>query len=262
MDILDATMEENTEMQKELMRIARKSKLKRKLVSIAVLIVVVLLAIAVAWLTGRSQAKKKTEQEIADLKVIIREKEAEIQELNENPIVVSPIAPEISLDILHSKISEIAELATMEYLFTDSAKFTDSKQIEKWKVNIPFTQKSFIMKWDGVIKAGVNLDQVSIIVSKEEKKIIVTIPKAEILSYEIDNDSVQVLDEKNNIFNPISVEDKVKFDSKTENAMKERAIENGLLEKAQINAENILARLILSDPEVAAYYAIEFTVNN
>lgn len=260
MEILEATTEEEKELQKEIFRMARKSKLKKKLISIAILIAVVLLAIAAAWISGRVAAKKNSEAEITALKAMIEEKDNQIQELNENPIVVNPISPKIELDILHSKMSEIAELATMEYLFTDSAKFTDSKEIEKWKINIPFTQKSFILKWDGVIKAGVNLDLVTISVNEDEKKIVVSVPQAEILSYEIDNNSIEVLDEKNNIFNPITVEDKIKFDSKTEDAMTERAIENGLLEKAQTNAENILSRILLSDPAIVAYYTIEFMV--
>ena len=42
--------------------------------------------------------------------------------------------------------------------------------------------------------------------------------------------------------------------------MKKRAIENGLLEKAQKNAEDILLRLIQSDPAVGRNYSIEFVV--
>ena len=43
--------------------------------------------------------------------------------------------------------------------------------------------------------------------------------------------------------------------------MKKRAIENGLLEKAQKNAEDIIARLIQSDPAVDDNYTIEFIIN-
>ena len=111
-----------------------------------------------------------------------------------------------------------------------------------------------------MIKAGVKLDLVTIEVKEDENKIIVSVPAAEILSYEIDSDSVEVLDEKNNIFNNITVDDKVKFDAATEDAMKQRAIENGLLEKAQKNAENILLRLLQADPAIGSNYTIEFVV--
>ena len=187
---------------------------------------------------------------------MIEEQDEKIQELIETPIVVSPVNPEIKLDIIYSEIKSISELATMEYLFTDAAEFTDSKQIKSW--NIPFTEKSFILKWDGVIKAGVKLDLVTIDVNQDEKKITVSVPTAEILSYQIDTDSVEVLDEKDNIFNKISVDDKIKFDAATEEAMKQRAIENGLLEKAQANAEEILLRLLQANPAIGTEYTIEF----
>lgn len=249
---------EEESLKKELVHMARKNKLKRKIISGAIVAVLVLLTVACAWLYGRNQGKDASEAEIARLTDELAKKDEEIQKLNEMPIVVSPAAPEIKLDIVYSEIQNIAELATIEYLFTDAAEFSDSKQIKNW--NIPFTEKSFIIRWDGVIKAGVKLDQVTIEVNETAGKITVSMPKAEILSYEIDHDSIEVLDEKNNIFNPMTVEDKVKFDSKTEEAMKERAIENGLLEKAQENAKEILERLVIYDSSIKEFYTVEFVI--
>lgn len=256
MEIIDTNEEENAGLQKELVRIAKKSKAKRKLITIAVVLVLVLLTVGAAWLSGRRQAKENAEAEIAELKAMIEEQDEKIQELIETPIVVSPVNPEIKLDIIYSEIKSISELATMEYLFTDAAEFSDSRQIKTW--NIPFTEKSFILKWDGVIKAGVKLDLVTIEVNQDEKKITVSVPTAEILSYQIDTESVEILDEKDNIFNKISVDDKIKFDAATEEAMKQRAIENGLLEKAQANAEDILLRLLQANPAIGTEYTIEF----
>ncbi len=190
----------------------------------------------------------------------LAQKDEEIQELIENPIVVNPVAPEINLGIIYSEISDIGELATVEYLFTDAAKYSDSKQIKNW--NIPFTEKTFTLKWDGVIKAGVVLDSVVISVNEEEKLIEVSIPSAQILSYEIDQDSIEIIDEKDNILNNISIEDKIKFDSSTEDAMKNRAIENGILDKAQKNAEDILKRLLTANTAITDEYTITFVVQD
>lgn len=257
METID-TVEENEVLRKELVHMAKRSKFKKKLITIAVVLVLILVALAIVWFAGRNQAKEKAEAEIAELKATLAEQEEQIQELIDTPIVVSQVNPEIQLDIIYSEINEIGELATMEYLFTDAAEFTDSKQIKNW--NIPFTEKSFILKWDGVIKAGVKLDLVSIEVNEDEKKIVVSVPAAEILSYQIDSESVEVLDEQDNIFNNITVDDKIKFDAATEEAMKERAIENGLLEKAQENAEDILLRLLQANPAIGNIYTIEFVV--
>ena len=257
MEIIDI-MEENEDLQRELVRMAKKSKLKRKIITFAIVVVLALLTVGVAWVVGRTQAKENAEAEIAELKIMLEEQEKHIQELIDTPIVVSKVNPEIQLDIIYSDINSIRELATVEYLFTDAAKFSDSKQIKNW--NVPLTTKSFILKWTGVIKAGVKLDLVAIEVNEDEKKIVVSVPVAEILSYQIDNNSVEVLDEQNNIFNKITVDDKIKFDSSTEGAMKDRAIENGLLEKAQKNAADILLRLLQTNPAIGDIYTIEFVI--
>lgn len=249
---------EQEDLQRELIHMAKRSKARRRLILSGVFVVLAVIALGATWLWGRSLAEKNAQDKIAELEAVIREQEDRIKEITDDPIVVTPIAPTINLKVLRSEIKDIGELATTEYLFTDAARFSDSKQFKNW--NIPLTEKSFILKWSGVIKAGIDVTQVTIEVDESAKKVIVTVPPATILSFTIDNDSVEVVDENNNIFNPISVNDKVNFDSKTEEAMKERAIENGLLEKAQTNAETILKYLIQSDSAISNSYTVEFVV--
>jgi len=66
------------------------------------------------------------------------------------------------------------------------------------------------------------------------------VPKARILSHQIDKDSIETLDQKDGLFNPVKVEDVRTFDSISQDAMEERAIENGILDKAFENAKNII----------------------
>lgn len=262
MELIDAREEEKQELQQELVRFAKKHKLRRKLISAVIIIAVFFSCIAAAWLIGNIKGKERIEAanlaEIEKLNTTIQEKDAKINELINTPIVVNPIAPEIVLDIVSSELRDIGELATVEYIFTDAARFTDSKQIAKWNWNIPGTEKAFTAKWDGKIKAGIHINQVKVDVDENNFKIIITLPAAEILSYEVDSTSIQILDEKNNLFNPISTDDKVQLDIKTEEAMKERAIENGLLEMAQKNAESIIASLLCVNPDITSDYTIEF----
>ena len=72
-------------------------------------------------------------------------------------------------------------------------------------------------------------------------------PNAEILSHEIDNNSIETLDEKDGLFNPVKVEDVRQFDTVSKDAMEDRAIENGILDKALKNAEDIIEKLVNSD---------------
>ena len=233
---LEEHVMEKEELKTEIERMARKQLKKRKLIKFCAIVLTVTIIALGALLVGRSQIKKKTDKE--------------------EPTVVNPVAPEISLDVINSEIQNIAELATVEYLFTDAARFSDSKEIKGW--SIPLTEKSFLMKWDGVIKAGINVNDIGIDIDSEKMIITLTMPDATILSYDVDESSVEVLDEKNNIFNNITVEDKVGFDEATENAMKERAIENGLLDQALSQAKITIEGLLTANPVIAENYEIVF----
>lgn len=221
----------------------------RKLILAVIAVTLILGILVAAWVFGNIRAKEKAALELDALR-------AEIQELRDNPIVVNPVAPEISLGILENQISEISELATAEYLFTDAARFSDSKALGDWK--IPFTEKSFLMKWDGSIKAGIDISLLQMDIDTETCTISILLPEAEILSYEVFTDSIEVLDEKNNIFNSISVDDKVKFDSETESEMRSRAVSSGLLDRAGENAKIIILNLLYELPEVKQFYTVEF----
>ena len=245
------TAVENTEIQEALVEV-RKRKRKKKIIVISIIAVILLAILGSIWLYGYKCAKNAASIQIEELT-------KRINELENTPVVVNPVTPEIVQSVLSNKISDIAELSSAEYTFTNAARFTDTKHITiifDW-----MTKKSFVQKWDGVIKAGVKLDKMSI--SVEEKKIKITLPCAEILSYEVDYDSVEILDEKNNVFNPISVTDKAAFDKETAEEMKTRAIENGLLKKAQKNVEQVITNLLTTSLDIGQEYSIEYIyINN
>ena len=214
-------------------------KMKRNLIIVGVIICVLMIAVGTIFIKGYVSATKKYKEKIA-----------------EKPIVLDAITPEIVMDVMSSEIKGIGELATVNYLFTNAARFTDSKQIKNW--NIPFTEKSFIVKWDGEIRAGVMVDEVEIVVDADEMKVTVYIPAAQIFSYSVTN--AEVLDENNNIWNQITVDDKLKFDAETEAEMRERAIQSGLLEEAQESAEEIIVKLFTANKMISEQYSIECQV--
>ena len=252
----DLEVLERAETEEKVERYLRKKKLKR-ILAISALVLALVIIIA-AFIGGRNSVAKSSEEQVAELEKIIEELELKIAEMEDTPIVIDPITPEIVLSDIYTEIREIGELASSEYLFTNAARFTDSKQIKSW--NIPFTEKSFVMKWDGAIKAGIDLTAVTVEVKEDQSKIIVTMPKAEILSYEVFSDTAEVLDEKDNLFNSISIDDKVGFDQETEQEMKDRAVANGLLDKAQENAETLIYNLLFANPAIGDLYTIEFVI--
>lgn len=206
--------------------------------------------VATIFFKGYSSAKEKYEDTITQL-------EAEVDRLSDPIAVYEEASREIDINVVNVEIQEIGELATLEYLYTDAGKFEDPKQL--FGKDVPFTTKSFIAKWDGIIKAGVDISQVTAEVDSNSKEVVVHIPKAEILSHEIDSESVETLDQKNGLFNPVSVEDVREFDAESKEKMENRAIENGILDKAFENAESIIEKLI--DPMIQEFeYTVRFEV--
>ena len=141
--------------------------------------------------------------------------------------------------ILQNQLSEIRELATVTYGYTNMAQYESSKGF--YGVKIPFTTKSFILTYDGTVKAGVDLDGAEVSVSGTT--VTITLPEAEILSHEIDEDSMEVFDEKTSIFNPFTVEDFTSFQSDQKAAMEEKALSRGLLAEARAKAVSSVEQL-------------------
>ena len=148
---------------------------------------------------------------------------------------------ELDAVVLENQLTGISELASVTYSYTNMAQFKNSSEFYGMKV--PFTTKSFILTYDGVIKAGVDLSAAEVRVSGTA--VTVKLPEAAILSHEIDEDSVEVFDEKTSIFTPFPVEDMAAFQADQKQAMEAKALDKGLLteaaEKAKISVEALLS---------------------
>lgn len=147
---------------------------------------------------------------------------------------------DITADLISQRLTAVSELATVEYHYTNMGKFENQADFYGWTV--PFTKKSFIVSYDGVVKAGV--DAAAIESSISGKKITVTLPQSQILSHEIDEDSLEVFDETKNIFNPITISDYTGFAADQKDAVEQKAIENGLLTEASDKAKAAVRSLL------------------
>lgn len=145
----------------------------------------------------------------------------------------------ITEDVLMQQIQEIGELATSKFYYTNMGRYENTLQVGG--KNIPFTRKMFIISYDGIVKAGVELKDIR--VTLRDRAIRVVIPEAKILSHEVDMDSVTVFDEKNSIFNGLATEDVTRFLTEQNGLMEAKAVESGLLENARQNAGSSLRTL-------------------
>ena len=73
---------------------------------------------------------------------------------------------------------------------------------------------------------------------------------------------METLDQKNGLFNPVKVEDVRTFDEVSKKVMEQRAIENGILERAFDNAKVIIEKLVNNDVIKELKYTIIFKTMN
>lgn len=158
------------------------------------------------------------------------------------PEVIQHTDPLVLQQSIEGKLAEASDLVTVEYRYTNAASQESSLKIKGW--TIPLTTKRFVVRYDGVIKAGIDISKVSITV--EDMVIKVLIPRSDILSHEIDQSSLEVLDETKNIFNPIQVEDYNSFQAEQKKLCERNALSKGLLQDADENAKRVIKELIES----------------
>ena len=159
--------------------------------------------------------------------------------------------PVITGTTLGEQLKAVQELVSVEYYYTNMGKFEDQIDFYGWKV--PFTTKVFIVSYDGIIKAGVDLSRVDVVVDEAAQTVEVSLPEGTILSHEILEDSIEVFDESKNIFNQISISDYTGFTSDQKGTMEQKAIERGLLSSAEEKAYDAVQSFLSLLPGMEEY---------
>lgn len=122
--------------------------------------------------------------------------------------------------------------ASQNYNITDKATGNNVKLFDA--IDIPFTGNSFWYRYVGTIKAGVNLSTAEF--SQNGTTIIISLDQPYIISNTPDMDKSGVLEENNNILNPIHIEDVDKFQRACVEQSEATALEGDLMDEARANA--------------------------
>ena len=149
---------------------------------------------------------------------------------------------EFSAVVLQNQIANIRELGTVTYEYTELGQYESSKDF--YGTKIPFTTSKFIITYDGTIKAGIDMNLASVEIDEIMQKVEIVVPAAKILSHEIHEDSVKVFDEKNSIFNALTVEDYAGFYADQKKEVESKARTQGLLSQARTQAKLAVQELV------------------
>lgn len=163
---------------------------------------------------------------------------------------------EVTSTTIKNQLIEINELAVYSYEYSKVGKFSDNLTFNGW--DIPLTQKSFLITYNGILKAGIDFNNAKVAINGET--INITIPESKVLSHEIDENSIEVYDETNNVFNQISVNDYKTFATKEKSKTEEEAIADGLLDKANGRVKEVLTTYLQSVFDNKGNYKINITI--
>jgi hypothetical protein len=163
----------------------------------------------------------------------------------------------VDVAILQEQILSIGELATVEYDYTNVITMKESLKVKNWKV--PGTQKSFIVSYDGTMKLGIDTAGIVVDASEDSQNIIITVPKAKILSHAIHEKTLKVLDQKSGLFNTVQIEDYAKLATAQKQAMEDKVAKGELLARAESDAVKMLQSLMAGI--VPAGYTVEVAVS-
>lgn len=147
------------------------------------------------------------------------------------------------INVIEEKISEISEMATLEYNYKNNAVYDGGSKKFMGK-DIPLTSKSMIVSYEGIIKMGSDMENIEVVLDEKADKVTITIPHSKILSHEIDQDTWEILDVKNGLFNRVTLEDNADFIKEIKAQIEEDVMSRDLLKQADDNTVKQLQNLL------------------
>lgn len=205
---------------------------------------------------SEAEAQLQLRQDVADaLEAKSTEQESLIESLQsdlESALHIEEAAPVITGDQIEEQLGAISELVTQKYIYTRAARETSNKTW-MWDWTMPFSDTSLLVMYDGEVKAGINFSAVKVDVNEEERTITVTLPPSTIVNNNIPQESIEVLEVKESLFNEITFSDYNDFIASQKPVAEEKAIEMGLLADADREAQTIVKAFLNLIPGIATY---------
>lgn len=187
-------------------------------------------------------------EQVSSLNVEKEELTNKLEEL----LKVEKTVPVITRELLDSEITSLSELVTKKYWYRNATQKEEAKEW-LWGTAMPFSDIQFVALYDGYIKAGIDLKDVKFDVNQSTKTITITMPKSQILDHNIPQETINVLQVKNNLFNSVSFNDYNRFISSEKSVMAETAIGQGILTDADEEAKSIIEAFLKNVPGIEAY---------
>jgi hypothetical protein len=244
--------------------------MKRIILFSVMLLFIVLLVLAVGYLLGSENRGPKAEW-----------------------LAVEPQSI-VSVHTVVKDVLPVGEFASLAYHYTSVVKNVNSKDINGW--NIPFTTRKYIFTYDGTMKLGIDCGKIQVEARPPEEEISgaspvgdipagsgaaelpaeaetvessgegpkpgeiwVSLPPIKILSHEVFEDTIEVYDQAQTIFNEIKIEEAFRVTGDRKREMEARVqTTDTVIEEAKASLELQFGRLLRELPGIKDIYTIVF----
>lgn len=223
----------------------------RKLIPWVAVFVLLVFAVILGMFLRSAHARQKEMQAQLDhqAEMLSAMHEQQGNTVEENEVVT------ITSETLRSQLNSLSELVTQEYIYTNADK-RESKETWLFGWTRPFSGNSILATYDGSIKAGIDLSQVQIDINEENRTITVTLPASRITDNNIPQETINVVEVKNGLFNDVTFDNYNDFISEQKIVMEEKAINQGLLTKADKEAQTLIKSFLSVLPGMDSYTLI------
>lgn len=157
-----------------------------------------------------------------------------------------------------SAIQSVCELATLKCYYHNVAKSeTEASGLFKW---LGTGYKKIWTEYSGIVELGVDVSKVSVSKPSKDGVVKVTIPDAEILSVDLDEDSMGEPLTDTGFMTKITKEEETETLAEAQNHMEETAKENGnLLNQAKERAKSLIEGYVKNVGEqIGKEYTVEW----
>jgi len=220
------------------------------------LVLVGVAAVAVLVIRGNLAVnrQKELEEQLAQQTEMLERNQTIINSLTkqqeETEKMIRDSVPIITSELLQEQMGPLAELVTEQYIYTNADGMeADQTWIFGW--TRPFSSKKIVIKYDGTIKAGVDLSKA--VIEINNRLVNVTLPHSQITQNDIPQESISVIELKDGLFNEVTFEDYNEFVSQQKIVMEQKVIARGLLDEADEEAVKIVKSFLEALPGMSDY---------
>jgi len=159
---------------------------------------------------------------------------------------------ETSAHTIIKEILPIGEFASLAYHYTSVVKDVNTKDINGW--NIPFTTRKYIFTYDGTMKLGIDGTRIKVedgeAVEGGLPVIRVVLPPIKILSHEIADNTIEVFEQSQTIFNEINIQDAFRVTAERKREMEEKVMADNVVNEARASTEQQFGALLRALPGI------------